>query len=133
MTYLLDTSIIIDLLRKKDKARDFIASHADDVLITSTICEAEIAVGVYREESSKVALRKEQAEKLFSSFYQVVTFDRGQAIIAGRFKAELSRVGYLIDDLDILIAAAATSYNATLVTSNPKHFERIKNLQLLTI
>lgn len=38
--------------------------------------------------------------------------------------------GNLIEDADVLIAATALRHNATLVTRNTKHFERIPGLRL---
>lgn len=50
MNYLLDTSVIIGILRGKAEAENFIADHIDDNFSTSCICEAEIAEGIYREK-----------------------------------------------------------------------------------
>lgn len=133
MNYLLDTSAIIDILRGKDDAENFIAGHIDDTFSTSCICEAEIAEGIYREKQENISLRQQQMKKVLASFHQVLPFDSQQADIAGRIRAELRRVGQLIDDLDILIAAAAMYSQAAVVTKNPKHFTRIKNLQVISI
>lgn len=130
MLYLLDTSVIISFLRHKEEARNFISSHINDELITSCICEAEIAGGIYREEKEKISLRQEQVDNLFSTFSAVLPFDGQQADLAGKIKAELQKSGQLIDDLDILIAAAVLASQAVLVTFNYKHFQRIKNLQI---
>lgn len=130
MTYFLDTSVIIDILRKKDKVMAFVSSHLNDMLITSSICEMETASGIYRGEKERIDQRRLEAENIFSSFYEVVSFDSQQAYIAGRIKAELSRRGELIDDLDILIASSAIIKQATLITANTRHFRRIKELQV---
>jgi len=133
MNYILDTSAIIDILRGKEAAERFISEHIDDTFSTSCICEAEVAEGVYREKKEDIPARREQMKKVFSSFYRVLPFDSDQANIAGRIRAELGKTGQLIDDLDILIAAAAVSTQAAVVTKNPKHFLRIKNLQVISI
>ncbi len=36
----------------------------------------------------------------------------------------------MVQDFDLLIAAAAKARNLTLVTNNTKHFERISDLQI---
>lgn len=133
MQYLLDTSVIIDFLRQKPPVRDFVLSHKDDIIVTSSICEAEIYSGVYREEKKNISKRKQQVKRLFASFYQVLSFDSAQAEIAGQVRAQLAKKGNLIDDLDILISATAISSQSVLVTKNPKHFQRIQNLEILTI
>lgn len=133
MNYLLDTSAIIDILRGKNATEDFIVDHIDDSFSTSCNCEAEIAEGVYRDKTENIPVRQKQMKKVLASFHQVLPFDSEQADIAGRIRAELGKTGQLIDDLDILIAAAAISFQATVVTKNPKHFIRIKNLRVISI
>lgn len=133
MIYLLDTSVIIGLLRKKEVVKAFISKHVEDEIITSCICEAEIAAGIYREEKLKISLRKKEVEILFSSFYEVVPFDSQQAYKAGEIHANLAKRGELIDDMDILIAASALHRNAILITLNVKHFLRVSNLSVESI
>lgn len=133
MQYLLDTSVIIDFLREKEDIRDFILAHKEDTFISSTICEAEIYAGVYREKKENFILRRKQIKKLFSSFYEVLFFDSSQAEVAGQIKSELAKKGSLIDDLDILIGAAAIFSQSVLITKNPAHFQRIKGLQILEL
>lgn len=130
MIYLLDTSILIELLRVKPEAKDFVDSHDEETILTSSICEAEIYEGVYREKQENISLKKEVFRKLLEKFSETVYFDSEQAEIAGKIRAELSKKGSLIGDLDVLIAAAAMAKNAILVTKNPKHFQKIPGLQV---
>lgn len=134
MNYLLDTSAIIDILRGKESTGRFISDHLEDSFSTSCICEAEVAEGVYRENMENIPLRQKQMKKLFTSFNQVLPFNSAQTDIAGKIKAELGKAGKLIDDLDILIAAAAIHLQASIVTKNPKHFLRIgQQLQVISV
>lgn len=128
--YLLDTSVLIDFLRQKGTIADFIAKHPQDTFITSCICQMEIFLGLYFGKPEILQSKKEQAEKLFSSLYEVKSFDSEQAEIASQIKAKLMKKGELIDDLDILIAAAALSSRATILTKNVKHFSRVQGLSL---
>ena len=133
MIYFLDSSIVVNLLRKKGKTAAFVSDHINDEIITSSICEMEIYAGLFREEPSKLAMRRKQVEDLFGSFYHVVLFDSHQAHIAGEIKASLAKRGDLIGDIDVLIAACAISSNAILVTANLKHFRKVPNLQTLEL
>lgn len=134
MNYLLDTSAIIDILRGKRSTEKFISDHLEDTFSTSCICEAEVAEGVYRENKENIPLRQKQMKRLFSSFHQVLQFNSDQADIAGKIKAELGKAGKLIDDLDILIAAASLHLQAAIVTKNSKHFLRIgQQLQVISV
>ena len=132
MEYLLDTSVLIELIRQKEIAWSFIGSHKKDVFFTSNICVAEIFEGIYREKNENISRKKEFFEILLKSF-EVLDFDKEQAEIAGRVRAKLSSTGKLIGDLDILIAASAISLGAILLTYNPKHFKRIDNLQVVAL
>lgn len=130
MNYLLDTSVIIEYFRKNPKAGEFIDAHDEDDLITSAICEAELGEGIYREKPDRIGQKLAQKNEFFESLGEIIVFDRNQADIAGKIRAELSKKGSLIGDLDILIAAAALSQNTTLVTKNPAHFQKIPGLQV---
>lgn len=132
MKYLLDSSVIIDILRNKSLS-GFLDEHEDDEIITSCICEAEISAGLFREKQENIIKKRELKEKIFSSFSDVIQFDSQQAEFFGKIYAQLASQEKMIDDMDILIAAAAMSNKAILVTKNPKHFQRIENLEILAI
>jgi len=133
VSYLLDTSILIDLLRKKPQAVKFLEKHPEDKFITSSICEAEVWEDVYREEKIDFERRRKAVADLLESLYQIIPFDRKQAQIAGQIRSRLSIKGEDIGDLDVLIAATAIGSEAILLTHNIKHFSRIKNLQFQLI
>jgi len=134
MTFLFDTSVIIDYLHGDRKISRFIADHQQDSLMTSAICEFEVLSGVFGLANEKQ--RKETyriVREAFASFSYLLAFDTNQAEIAARIWADLSRAGRIIGDTDVLIAAAAKSVNATLVTRNTKHFSRVTGLSVLPV
>lgn len=133
MTYLLDTSVIIDLLRKKGGIAKFIADHEQDTFTTSAACAFELYSGVYRLPKEERAKRGNDVEGILSSLSEVVPFTTTIAEIAGSLYAQLSKSGTLIDDLDILIAATCLATSATPVTSNTRHFSRISSLPIITV
>ncbi|MBR1588261.1 MAG: PIN domain-containing protein [Kiritimatiellae bacterium] len=45
-------------------------------------------------------------------------------------KAALSARGEIVEDADMLIAATALAYGATLATGNDRHFSRFEGLRL---
>lgn len=131
MTFLVDTSVIIEFLRGNSKTFEFFSSKANDSFITSCVCVAEILEGVYREKTQEnIALRKKEVEILFKSFYKIIAFDSDEADMAGQIRADLGKRGEKIEDLDVFIAATALKNDATLWTKNPKHFSKIRNLQV---
>jgi tRNA(fMet)-specific endonuclease VapC len=62
---------------------------------------------------------------------QVLPFDSECAAQAARIRAELEAAGTPIGPHDILIAATALRYQATLVTRNVREFSRVQGLQWL--
>jgi predicted nucleic acid-binding protein len=133
MNYLLDTSTIIDLIRKKNTVIAFIQKHENDRFTTSSICVYELWSGVFRFKSKEQDFQKKQLTNLLESFAEIIPFSSEQAAIAGSLYADLSHKGALIDDIDILIAAACIESQTTLVTGNAKHFTRIPGLTVITI
>ncbi len=127
--YLLDTSFLVELVRQKERSWSFLEAHKDEAMYVSTICIAEIYEGIYREKRETISIKKEFFQDLLRAF-EIVYFNTEQAEIAGKIRADLANKGTLIGDLDILIAAAAIVNNATLVTYNPKHFQRIRELRV---
>lgn len=133
MRYLLDTSVIVEFLRGNPEVIDFISSETKSYFTSSTICEAEIYDGVFREKKIDISKRAQQVKDFFEKLYTVIPFDSVQAQNAGKIRAELSKKGAKIDDLDVLIAAAAIVENCVLWTKNPKHFSRIENLEVKSL
>lgn len=126
--YFLDTSIIVDYLRGKEKAVNLV-NNLDGNLTSSYVCLAELFEGVYRVRE------KENAKKIilefFSSLAAIFGIDEQIAEIFGKIRAQLKSKGNVIEDLDILIAATCIINSLTLVTNNIGHFSRIKDLSVL--
>jgi predicted nucleic acid-binding protein len=55
----------------------------------------------------------------------VLGLDDASVQIFGETKALLERQGQRLDDADLLIGAIAAARNATVVTGNRRHYERI--------
>ena len=68
--------------------------------------------GDFIQENELVLIRKETIEK------------------AAEIYAYLKKDGNLIEDADILMAAIAIVEDLILITNNPNHFSRVKELQL---
>jgi predicted nucleic acid-binding protein len=125
--YFLDTSVIIDYLRGKEKIVKKINSLNGN-LTSSYICLSELFEGVFRSKE------KEKIKKIILGFFQslntVFTIDEKIAEKFGQLRKELKQKGEIIEDIDIFIAATCIVNNLILVTLNKKHFSRIKQLQI---
>lgn len=126
--YFLETSVVINFLRGKSKTIKDIESLEDE-LTSSLVCLAELYEGIYRLK------QKDKAEKALFNFFaglsKVYGLDKEIARNFGQIRAKLKLRGEIIEDLDILLAATCLAHNLILVTHNPRHFKRVKNLQVL--
>ncbi len=128
MKYLLDTNICICVInqRPQEVEKHFQSLHAGDIGISS-ITVYELFYGAYK--SSKVEQNCQALMRFFTPL-DIVEFTFEDAVVCGKIRAELAKIGKPIGPMDIQIAAQALSRNAILVTNNRKEFKRIKGLTL---
>ncbi len=121
---LLDSSILIELFRKKDKKKTLFhnLSQSHKNLCISTITFYEIGIGN----------RKSHLEywDLLCENLTIIPFDKTCSETAITIYLDLLKTNKLIDLADILIGATALTHNIPLATLNLKHFERIKDLEI---
>lgn len=120
---LIDTSILIDHLRKQQKDKTIfyrLAFHYDYMI--SSITEFEFSVG-------STPPNREFVEKVLSKL-PVLPFDSACVKTATEIYRNLKVKNQLISLPDIFIAATAVTHNLQLLTLNRKHFERVENLKL---
>lgn len=128
-SYFLDTSIIIDFLRGKEKTANLI-NNLDGKITSSYLCLGELFEGVYFSKNKKV---ESIILQLFSGLNTSYGIDREIAIKFGFLRQQLRKKGSMIEDIDIFIAATCLVHNLYLVTLNTKHFSRINELQIYKI
>jgi predicted nucleic acid-binding protein len=115
-TYLLDTSIIIDVLNGKRGRRDFLLHLVTEghVLACCPINVSEIYAGMRPAEA-------DATEGFLRSldWYQI-TWEAAQ--LAGLLKRDYQHKGITLSLADTTIAAVALTNGLTLVTANAKDF-----------
>ena len=123
---LLDTSILIDYFRKKDKSKTllvYLSDHFEKFCISSII-EFEVYAGATGEQLSFW-------ENILKEI-NVVPFDSKAAHAAVTIQAQLKGKRKTIDKADLFIAATAVANNIPLATLNLKHFELIDGLEIIS-
>jgi tRNA(fMet)-specific endonuclease VapC len=129
-TYLLDTNVCIALIngapptvrRRFDRALE-----REGVMLVSSIVAFELWYGV--EKSRQKAKNAQRLEAFFAGPLQWTPFEDEDAKAAGTVRATLEAAGTPIGAYDVLLAGQATRHGATLVTSNVREFERIRELK----
>jgi tRNA(fMet)-specific endonuclease VapC len=122
---LVDTSILIDYFRKKDKEKSVLVTlvKQDYNYCISSVTEYEIYRGALL---GQISFWDNLLQKV-----QVLSFDKTASRVAVDINAELKRKRKQIEIPDLFIAATAIANNLHLATLNRKHFDRIDNLQLI--
>ncbi len=121
---LIDTSIIIDYLRKKNKKKSqFYKSVGNYTLFVSTITLFELFAGAKDE-------RKRQDIDNIMEYVKILPFTKNTAKKSGEIHQSLKNKNKLIEIKDLFIAATALSHNLPLMTLNVKHFDRIEDLNV---
>lgn len=112
---LLDTTVLIDVLRGRPAAERLLALRAvEEPPATCTINVEELIRGARPNEYSAIS-------KLLDGL-TIVPLGRAEGERAGGWRRDHSQRGVTLAQADCLIAAAAAAIGARLATGNPKDF-----------
>lgn len=131
MNYLLDTSFIINFFKKGGSWGETLVELVKDnnQVAISVITYAELYCGVVR--SNVLEKEKNKVESFLEDFLvEIIPVTAEIAREYAILKRSVEETGAPLDDFDLLIGTTAKIKEATLVTDNIKHFERIKGLKI---
>ena len=125
MSYLLDTNIVSDLVRRQHTSpvRRRIQQVGQSAVCTSIIVAGELRYGVSKGGSAE--LRRRVPEILQS--LTVLPIEEPVDTVYAELRARLEGAGQRLDGNDLLIAAQALALGHTLVTAD-RGFDRIAEL-----
>lgn len=123
---LIDTSIIIEYLRKKKKEKTVLYKlyQSYDEIFVSSITIFEIFVGINPKNERAI-------KRLFEGFI-ALPFDDDSAKIASQKYQTLRSQNKLIEIKDLFIGATAIRNNLPVATQNTEHFKRITGLKIVS-
>jgi len=130
VSYLLDTNVVIDLLRARATTvrahyRQVVGSNEAIAISAITLFELRHRIA----KSSRPEQNSAALNTLLQSQIEVIPFTDEDAPIAGELTAHLESQGRRIGPYDLLIAAQALRTGMTLVTANTSEFNRVPDLQ----
>lgn len=133
----LDTNLLIDLLRRKPAQRTLHAQMlirsllaSGDAIMTTRFNVAELYVGA--ELSSDPPGEQTRIDKLLRPL-QILEFDDASGRAYGQIQAMLRRTGRPAGDMDALIASVTMTHGQTLFTRNDRHFRGIPGLAVTAV
>lgn len=126
MKYMLDTNILVFLIRNKSDRLIQRLKRVDisDVCVSS-VTYAELVYGVEKsanKDKNRIALMT------VLSGIKVLPYEEAGGEEYGVIRADLERKGSVIGPNDLLIASHAKALGLTLITNNMKEFGRINGL-----
>lgn len=130
-----DTSFLVDLLREgrrgdRGPAHRLLAGLAGEEQACASVhvvCELYVGVAL----STRPEDERHRVQRLLSTLAVVVPDDTFPPTYA-RLLAALRGEGAMLSTMDLLIGTAAVCASAPLVTGNPRNFDRIPDLEVLT-
>ncbi|MBE0418408.1 MAG: type II toxin-antitoxin system VapC family toxin [Coriobacteriia bacterium] len=117
--FLLDTDVIIEYLRGRDKAIRYVESLEGELCV-SAITVAELYSGV-KDSDEEAALER------FLDAFEVISIDRALARLGGLCRQRY-QPAHGTGLADAIVAASAESAGAALVTFNKRHFPMSKDV-----
>lgn len=125
--YLLDTSIVFDLIRNpQGRIAARIGETGERSICTSIIVAAELRYGAARRGSARLTA---QLEKVLGAL-EVLPFEAPAELVYGGLRCRLEARGKPIGANDLLIAAHALALNCVLVSDKVREFSRVEGLKL---
>lgn len=127
----LDTSVWIDLMRRRDSVVTACFSEAalaQAPMVASTLVLHELETGLVAARSSE--RRRVQLATLLAQA-SVADFSQEDSRSSGALRARLRAIGAPIGEIDTLIAGQALARGWTVVTRNVRHFGRVEDLPLI--
>ena len=124
---IIDSSILVPILRKKPAGLHQAQQLVNESIATTTISAFELFFGAQSSQKREENLKA--VEELVQTF-PVYPLSIEAAFIAGKVQHALITRGEKIELNDAYIASIVLSLDGILATNNPKHFERIDGLKL---
>lgn len=135
MIYLLDTNVIIDLIKKDKKIEIKLKKYSQTDFAISNITLAELWYGVENSKDLNQKMTRLLALAAIKSTFKVIDFNNGIEKTYGEIVSKLKSINKYkkSDGLDYQIASTAVHKNLVLVTRNPSDFKYIQDLKYSVI
>jgi predicted nucleic acid-binding protein len=122
---LLDTSVLIEMFRAKDKTNTYFYQ------LSKEYTDFSVSILTHYEIFRGSNSAQDMFWTIFLKNITIIPFDIKSSNEASRIYKLLKSQNQMIDFADLLIASTAIAYKLNLATLNFKHFNKIPNLHIL--
>lgn len=124
-----DTSFLVDLMRRKSPAIDLYTSYEVQgiTLSTTIISTLELYKGAHLSVQTEINLKKVKA---ILSLFDVLPLNESICEVFGAFSALLQKKGKPIGNFDEVIASIALCHDGILITHD-NHFSHLPALEVI--
>lgn len=128
---ILDTTVLVDLLRHHEPARERVEALEErgDLLWIPVPAVFELFEGI--EHADRPEDERSQVEEVLDS-YTLLEFASHHAQRAGTVSGRLIRRGRMLDPIDVQIAGMALAERQPVLTRDLDDFERVTDLEVET-
>ena len=134
---ILDSSVIIAAERKRRTVEDLLTSVAEAFgeveIAISAVTLAELVHGVARANTPEIRGARRAFIDELKKHVPVHPVTESTAEIAGQISGEQAAKGITLPPDDLLIGASAIEQGYAVATLNVRHFEKIPDLQVLSL
>lgn len=124
----LDSDFIIDALRGKKEAADFLLDNEEKVIFAITIVSLfELYRGAFGSSEKGDVFAVDNLKNRF----EILNLSEESVKLAGKVMAELRKKGEVIDFRDLFIGTLAVVNGFAVKTNNVKHFAKIPGINLV--
>jgi tRNA(fMet)-specific endonuclease VapC len=130
MALLIDTSVLIDLERRRRRLDELPGVDPEERVATSAVVAAELLTGVELADGDARRIERSRFVEAMLAAVPVVPVDLAVARTHAALYAALRRSGQVIGSHDLLIAATAVAHGFDLLTSDEAHFRQVPGLRV---
>lgn len=131
MARLIDSSVLIEIERRNQIDTDFVTVAAGESIAAAAITAAEILAGAEVRRLSRDHHRIAADTQRILQHVRILPFDVQEARIYAALFTQLRSAGQMVGAFDLLIAATAIANDCSVVTLNPREFNRIPGLNVI--
>jgi predicted nucleic acid-binding protein len=130
MATLIDSSVLIDIERRRLSLDDLLAEHAEEEAAIAAVTASELLHGVHRATKGRRQTQREAFVESVLTNVPVVPFDLVAARVHACLWAQLAGKGITVGAHDLLIAATAVAVGFSVATRDDRSFPLIPGLSL---